>query len=100
MVNAIKRLWRGEVALARTFWEYAILYGTLLNILTTIATLAALAANLPVVVALALHLMPTPYNVFVVIAVWRSALRYRGRREWSVLARAGVIGWALIACVA
>lgn len=100
MIGHIKRLWRGDVALARIFWAYAILYGTLLNIGTTIATLAAVAANAPAWLAVMIFLLPVPYNIFIVVAVWRSARRYPGRPEWSLLARVGVIVWALIASVA
>jgi hypothetical protein len=94
------RLWHGEEPLARAFWEYAMLYGTLLNAATTVATFAALAANLPVLIALALHLLPVPYNVFVVIAVWRSARRYSGPPQWATLARVGVVAWGLLATAA
>ena len=96
----IGRLWRGEVSLPRTFWEYAILYGTILNMLTTAAMFAAVAAGLPVLVALAVHLLATPYNIFVVVAVWRSAARYRGPPHWPMLARAAAIAWAVIATAA
>jgi hypothetical protein len=96
----LTRLWRGEESLARAFWEYAILYGTVLNIVTTAGMFAAIAAGLPVALALAIHVSPIPYNVFVVVAVWRSAARYPGRAEWALLARIGVIAWALVATVA
>jgi hypothetical protein len=100
MRERVMRLWRGEESLARAFWEYAILYGTLLNIITTAGMFAAIAAALPAAVALAIHLTAVPYNVFVVVAVWRSAARYRGRAEWPLLARISVIAWALIASAA
>ncbi|MPZ58283.1 MAG: hypothetical protein GEU91_17680 [Rhizobiales bacterium] len=100
MSTALVRLWRGEESLARAFWEYAIVYGTLANAITTIGTFAAVAADAPAWVALVIFLLPLPYNVFVVVAVWRSAVRYQGPHEWSVLARIAVIVWALIACVA
>ena len=91
------RLWRGEESLARTFWEYAILYGTLGNAIATIGTFAAVAADAPAWVAVVLFGLPIPYNAFMVVAVWRSALRYRGAQEWSLLARIAVVIWALVA---
>jgi hypothetical protein len=100
MIRQMKRLWNGEESLPRAFWEYAILYGTLANAIATIGTFAAVAANGPVWVAVALFVLPIPYNVFVVVAVWRSAQRYRGPSEWALLARIGVVVWALIACAA
>jgi hypothetical protein len=100
MGKLVARLWRGKVSLPRAFWEYTILYGTLANIITTAGTFAAVAADLPVAVALAVFLLPIPYNVFVTVAVWRSAQHYRGPHEWAMLARIGVVVWALIASAA
>jgi hypothetical protein len=100
MGDLVARLWRGEVSLPRAFWEYAIVYGTLANTITTIGMFAAVAMDAPVWLAVAIHLLAAPYNVFVVVAVWRSARRYRGRHEWSLLARVGVVAWALIATAA
>ena len=91
------RLWRGEETLARTFWEYAIVYGTLANAILTIATLASVVANAPVWTIALLSVFTIPYNVFIAIAVWRSAARYQGRPEWATLARVAVIVWAVIA---
>jgi len=100
MGDLVARLWRGEIDLPRAFWEYAILYGTLANTVTTVGTFAALAAGLPGAAALAIHLAPVPYNVFMAVAVWRSAGNYRGAPEWALLARIGVVVWAGIACLA
>jgi hypothetical protein len=91
------RLWRGEEPLARTFWEYAILYGTLANAIATIGSFASIAANAPGWVAVVLFALPIPYNVFVSVAVWRSAEHYQGRAEWALLARIAIIVWAVIA---
>jgi len=100
MIEQFVRLWRGEESLARAFWEYAILYGTLANLITTAATFAALALGLSGAIALAFFVLPIPYNIFVVVAVWRSAQRYQGPREWALLARIGVVVWALVASLA
>ena len=97
MIDQIKRLWRGEESLPRAFWEYVILYGTLINIITSAGTLAALALGFSGAIVLAVHVLPIPYNVFVAVAVWRSAQRYEGPPEWSLLARIAVIVWGLIA---
>ena len=100
MIDQVRRLWCGEESLARAFWEYAILYGTLANLLATAGMFAAVASGLSALLAVAIHLLPIPYNIFVVVAVWRSAQRYPGQQEWSLLARIGVVVWALIATIA
>jgi hypothetical protein len=97
MRNVIADLWNGRTPLPRAFWEYAICYGTLLNLVTTFASLAALSMGAAGLVALAIHFIPLPYNLLSVVGVWRSADHYRGSAIWRPLSRTGVIVWALIA---
>jgi hypothetical protein len=94
------RLWRGDVALARAFWQCAIAYGSLLNLMTTIAAFALLAAGAAIPWVVLAHFFPVPYNVLAVVGVWRSAARYRGDALWAGLARVAVIAWAVLATVA
>jgi hypothetical protein len=100
MKDHVIRLWRGEVGLARVFWDYAIIYGSLANLITTAAAFAALTADLPVWLAVAIFFLPLPYNVLIVVAVWRSAGRYAGPPMWATLARIAIIVWATIATIA
>lgn len=88
-------LWHGRLPLAEAFWVWAVCAGLILNVAATALMLAALAADLPGGVALAVHLVPAPYNVAVAIAVWRSAGRYEGPQFWADMARTGAIAWAI-----
>lgn len=97
MITPILRLWHGQVALGRAFWEYAVVYGSLANLVTTILAFAVLAAGGAGLLALAVHLLALPYNVAAVVGVWRSAARYRGPAGRADLARAGVVVWAILA---
>jgi hypothetical protein len=99
MKNHVIRLWRGEEGMARVFWEYAIVYGSLANLITTGAALAVLLADFPAL-AVAIFFLPLPYNVLIVVAVWRSASRYPGPPMWATLARVAVTVWAVIATIA
>jgi hypothetical protein len=94
------RLWRGDVALAHAFWRCGVAYGSLLNLMTTIVAFALLAAGAAIPLVVLAHLLPLPYNVLVVVGVWRSAARYRGDVLWANLARVAVIAWAVLATVA
>jgi len=98
--DVVLQLWRGELALRRAFWDYAIIYGSLLNLVTTLAALAALGAGWPLAIAAIIFLSPLPYNLLAVLSVWRSAERYRGPRLWADLARIAVVIWAIVAIVA
>jgi hypothetical protein len=93
------RLWRGEIPLSRAFWEYAIVYGSLLNLITTIAALALVTLEEPAL-AVAAFFLPLPYNVLAVVGVWRSAAAYEGPRARADLARVAVILWAVVATIA
>jgi hypothetical protein len=97
VIGPVRRLWRGEVPLARAFWDFGIIGGTALNALTTVLSLALLAADGLETVALAAFVLPVPYNLLIVVAVWRSASAYQGRRLWAGLARLAIIAWAAAA---
>ena len=81
-------LWNGQIPLARAFWEYAMLWGTTLNIAATAGALAGFALGLPDVLAFAVHLLPLPY-VFVAVSEFTEArpatpvhLSGQGRLKW------------------
>jgi hypothetical protein len=90
-------MWSGRMPLPRAFWDGAIIYGTLLNAITTLAALAAIAVAIHDLIALAIYLLPLPYNVLAVVGVWRSAGSYTGPAHWAMSARIAVIVWAMLA---
>jgi len=86
-------LWRGDVPLGQAFWGYAIVYGTIANIVATAAAIAAVAAGLPDAVAIGLFMVPVPYILTAVVGVVRSANRYQGPPMWAGVAKVAVIMW-------
>ena len=56
----MRRLWAGELPLATAFWTCAILWGTALNVVATVAALALLAAHAPAVLAVVARRSPDP----------------------------------------
>jgi hypothetical protein len=100
MKRWIVDLWYGRVSLARIFWEYAIVFGSLANLVSTLAALAAFAKGAPAALGLLLHFLPAPYNLLMVVGVWRSAAKYRGTQIWAILARALILVWAAVATLA
>lgn len=95
--SGLVALWRGKLPLKTAFWEYAVGYGTVLNLLTSILSFAVLAMKGPPLLALGCFFLPLPYNVTAVIGVWRSASAYRGEPRWADAARIGVVVWAVLA---
>ena len=96
MIKLVARLWAGEVSLARTFWEFAILYGFALNLAATIGYLSLLANHASVALTYLIFILPLPYDAFMLVAVWRSAGRYLGPAFWADLARAAIVLWFLL----
>ena len=93
----VSELWNGRLPLARIFWEFAVAYGTILNLVTTLAAFAAFSRNWPAAIGLVLFFLPAPYNLLMVVGVWRSARHYSGPAIWSTLARALILVWATAA---
>jgi len=76
-------VFRGEVGLAKTFWLYFVLVFLVSYAIQPIFVFAGAAAWIGFVIAIA----SVVYLPLILIGVWRSARRYRGKRIWSVLAR-------------
>lgn len=96
MFAIFRRLWAGDVSLARSFWEFSVGYGLALNIMATIASMSVAAAGYSGWVALAVFLLPAPYSLFALVAVWRSAARHSGSKLWADLARPASVVWTAL----
>ncbi len=87
MRNVVRTLWRGDVSLGRTFWLWGVLGGFI----------SAAVAAIPLLIWVSLDyllgiVIVTVYQLFIAIAVWKSAGKYQGRKFWFVLARISTIG--------
>jgi hypothetical protein len=99
-MSRVRALWNGEVPLADAFWNWTIIYGSFLNLLTTAGALAAITLGWPGWLAVVIFFLPLPYNFLMVVAVWKSAARYAGGAFWAQAARIAVVIWAAIATLA
>lgn len=93
-MDVLKSLWRGELPLEVAYWRYAIFYGLVLNILATVAALFLVVLDVPIIVAVIVHLLPLPYMIVVMAGVWRSADSYAGPVKYATFARIGVVAWS------
>ncbi len=100
MTKLVKHLWAGEVPLKQAVWQYAVGYGLLLNIITTLAFLALIARDANTALIVLAFASPVPYNFLVVVAVWRSANRYPGSETWADLACIGTVIWMVVLTIA
>jgi hypothetical protein len=92
-------LWRGDVPLATTFWEYGVIYAIFVNAFASIGSLMLWSAD-EALWGLIVHFAPAPYDLFMMVAVWRAAGKYRGKPEWATAARIAAVIIFPIASVA
>lgn len=86
-MRALHRLWSGELPLGKAFWAYAVTGGIVVNLSTTLGLLALLAVDRPLAALVVGYAFSVPYNIVVVVGVWRSAARHPGDARWAALVR-------------
>jgi hypothetical protein len=77
IASFVQSRWRGEAPLATVFWRDTIIVGTALNVLTGLAAIVLLVSGVPAAIALLVHFSLLPWNVFLFLAVWRTAERVK-----------------------
>ena len=92
----IRRLWLGELPLANVFWNWAVLGGLIVNLITSSMFLFLMLADQAVAAVICGYLVSLPYNFIVTIGVLRAADRYEGDRQWAVLARLATVAGMLL----
>jgi hypothetical protein len=98
-MGLIGRLWAGEMALPAAFWRYMVAGGVIVNLAATAPALLLFALDAPVALATALLFLHAPYNLFMLVAVWRSAARWTGDPQWAGMARPAALAWTALAVV-
>ncbi|CDX42522.1 conserved hypothetical protein [Mesorhizobium sp. ORS 3359] len=78
MTDFFRTRWRGEAPLDLLFWRDMLLIGTLISVASSALALILLGLKLPLWLVLAVHFLPVPYNIFLTIAVWRTAEKSGG----------------------
>ncbi len=96
MTKLINRLWAGQVPLGEAVWTYAVAYGFVINAISHGLLLALLVNDMGLVLVAVAFILPIPYNLLIVVAVWRSAERYEGPKKWADLALVGTVIWMII----
>lgn len=75
MRTFITQRWHGRIGWRTLFWRDLLLIGTVLNALMTGVALALLSQDVPLPWVLFAHLLPPPYNLLIVTAIWRARRR-------------------------
>jgi hypothetical protein len=70
--NYFSRRWQGQVPVATLFWRDMLGVGTLINLTATSLALVAIINDIHAGFALALHLSPLPFNIFLLVTLNRA----------------------------
>jgi hypothetical protein len=97
--KAVTEFWRGEVPLARAFWLWGILGGGIVSLASTLLALAVLAAGGPGWLSVAVFAAHIPWNLVLLVGVWRSSDRAEVRPDFAQIARVLIVGWVLLLSV-
>ena len=96
-MTSLHRLWRGELALGRAFWNWAVLGGLAVNTASSGLFLFLMMNGHPIAALIAGYAPSIPYNIIATVGVWRAAGNYPGDRRWADLARiVTIIGMVLL----
>ncbi|TPI17337.1 hypothetical protein [Mesorhizobium sp. B4-1-1] len=93
----LRSRWRGEAPLDRLFWRDMLLVGTIVSIASSALALVLLGLKLPLWLVLAVHFLPVPYNIFLTVAVWRTAEKVGGFK--AQLAMLGSALWLIATAI-
>ena len=75
------RLWRGELPLESAFWNWAVLGGLIVNVVSSVLFLFLLTAEQPIVALLVGYGLSIPYNILATVGVWRSPADMRASAD-------------------
>lgn len=98
MTDFFRTRWMGVAPLDRLFWRDMLLVGTALSLASSALALILLGLKLPLWLVLAVHFLPVPYNIFLAIAVWRTAEKSSGLK--AQLMMLGSALWLIATVVA
>ena len=87
------RLWRGEEPFERTFWTWGVLVALAVNVSTTAGTFYLVSVERPFAAFFVGYVMSIPYNVFVLVAIWRSAARSQETPQAVLVTRIIALAW-------
>ena len=86
-MSRILQLWKGELPLQEAFWNWAVIGGLAVNLITSLAFAFFVIAEQLILALLAGYGLSLPYNLLATVGVWRSADRHEGERQWADLAK-------------
>lgn len=94
MLKAVRRRLAGDVPLGEAFYNDMLAIGSMVNITIGLCAFAMIAADFPMWLPIIVFLSPQPYNIILLISIFRSASRSPRRRTDFV--KAAAIVWFVV----
>ena len=94
-MQTIVEFWRGRLPLGRAFWLWGILGGGIVSLFSTLLALALLAAEAPAWLAMLVFAAHIPWNLVLLVGVWRSTERGGVSHEIAYGARLIILTWVV-----
>ncbi|HXV23103.1 MAG TPA: hypothetical protein VED46_02475 [Alphaproteobacteria bacterium] len=91
--------WRGDLPLGRAFWLWGILGGGIVSLASTLLALGILAGGGSGWLALAGFAAHIPWNLVLLVGIWRSSARPGIRPEVAQMARLAIVAWVIVLSV-
>lgn len=98
-MNALRDFWQGDLPLHEAFWLWGILGGAVLALFATLFGLMLLTFEAPPWLVVALFVGHIPFNLILLVGVWRSAGRPEVGENARLLARSCMSVWAVLLSV-
>ena len=94
-MRTIIEFWRGNLPLGRAFWIWGILGGGVVSLFSTLLALVLLATEVPAWIAMIVFSAHLPWNLVLLVGVWRSTEQGSVSREIAYGARLIMLAWLI-----
>jgi hypothetical protein len=98
-VAAIREFWSGGLPLGQALWLWGVLGGVVVNLFGTLFALILLTMDISPWLVAALMAAHIPFNLFLLVGVWRSSARPEVSANRRQLTRLFMSAWALLLSV-
>jgi hypothetical protein len=95
-IGTIVEFWRGGLPLGRALWLWGIVGGGVISLFATLLALMLVAAGAPAWLAVLVFAAPIPWNMVLLVGVWRSAGRPEVSPASANLARLVILAWVVV----
>jgi hypothetical protein len=95
-IRTIIEFYRGGLPLGRAFWLWGILGGGIVNLVSTLLALTLIAASAPAWLAVLAFAAHIPWNLMLLVGIWRSAGRPEVSPAAANLARTIILAWVVV----